>query len=108
MPTNLLSGNTINVSQSTPNYASKINRTPIAATGRHQIHNLGAKNIPFNLNCWVKTQAEFDAIITLRGTSPLAWYDKFGDLYSVSIIKITPKLKAHDYITYNMILEEVA
>lgn len=108
MPTNTLNGNAINVESSKPGYAPKINRTPIAGTGRHQIHNLGEKNISFNLNCWVNNETDYDTIVALVSTSPLTFYDKFGDSFQVSIVKIAPTLKEHNHIKYNMVLEEVA
>ena len=106
MPTNELDGNAINVESSNPKYQAKINRTKIAGTGRHQIHDLGLKNIPFPLKCWVDNETDYDTIVALVGGGTVMWYDKFGDSFQVTVISVVPILKAHNHIKYNMVLEE--
>ena len=106
--TNTLNGVHINVEESTPRYAPKVNRTPIAATGRHQIHNLGVKNITWRLKCWVNNETDYDTIKALVGVSPITWIDKFGDSFQVEIISFGGGLKQHEFIKFDLSLEELA
>lgn len=106
--TNTLEGVQLNVEESNPVDKPKISRIPIAGTGRHKIHNLGVSNKVWNLNCWLTSEAEYDNIRALTGTSPLTWIDKFGDSYDVSITTLSPAIKQHKFVKFRLNLEEVA
>lgn len=101
-----LNGVTLNVIEDTPIEEAEIKRNSIAGTARTSNHNLGKKNIRWDLNCWVKTEADYKVVSGLVGIENIEFVDKYGDTYNVDVTRFAGPRKPHDRVAFRLSLEE--
>ena len=101
-----LGGVTLENTESKPTFSVDIVRTKIAASSRTSNLNKGLKNRKWSLTGWVNGETDLDIIEALVGTSGLAYVDKFGDSFTVSITMWAPSIKNHIHYSYSMTIEE--
>ena len=104
--TNTLNGIQLNITQSVKPKEPLMKRNKLAGSPRHKIHNLGPQNLVWTIDAWVKTEAEYNSIEALVGTTGLTFIDKFDVSYTVQIRQLSPTFKTHNLIRFKLSLEE--